>query len=89
MEVGRWITLDTARGASVPLTYHTLIHINWLKPARYFACLHLPDHHPWRLGVPAVSLPVFVGGERLPLPVKVTYCVDPDALRQHLEMKKG
>ena len=38
MEVGIWILLDTARGALVPLTYHTPIHINWLKPARYFAC---------------------------------------------------
>ena len=35
--------------------------------------------------MPAVRLPVFVGGEGLPLPVKVTTCVDPDAVRQHLE----
>ena len=38
LEAGEWITLDTARGALVPLTYHNPIHINWLKPARYFAC---------------------------------------------------
>ena len=38
LEAGEWITLDTARGALVPLTYHSPIHINWLKPARYFAC---------------------------------------------------
>ena len=38
LEAGEWITLDTARGALAPLTYHNPIHINWLKPARYFAC---------------------------------------------------
>ena len=38
--------------------------------------------------MPAVRLPVFVGGEGLPLPVKVTTCVDPDAVRQHLEIEK-
>ena len=71
MEVGIWIILDTARGASVPLTYHILIHITWLKFARYFACLHLPDHHPWRLGVPAVSLPGLWGVSGYPHRLKL------------------